>query len=97
MFRLRNVTSDTIALSFPNSCQVLPYITTPQVDRVVYLSGGAWGCLAVVTSLVLAPGAAHVTTVLVRASAQATDPAIPLLRGEYRAYARLGTIRFRVD
>src|SRR5436309_3420817 len=106
VFRLRNLSKDTITLSFQDSCQVLPYITTPRADEVVYPSGGAWGCLTVVTSLVLAPGAERVTAVLVRGAAQASYPAIALQPGEYRAYARLGhprfplrsrTIAFRID
>jgi hypothetical protein len=106
VFRLRNLGSDTIRLAFPDACQVLPYITTPRADEIVYPGGGAWGCLTVVTSLVLAPGAERVTTVLVRGGGQGTDPAVPLLPGEYRAYARLvhpqfplrsSTIPFRVN
>jgi hypothetical protein len=106
VFRLRNLSSDSIVLSFLSSCQVLPYITTPRADEVVYPSAGAWGCYAVLTNLVLGPGAEHVTTVLVHGGPQVTYPAIPLLPGEYRAYARLehadfplrsATITFRVD
>jgi len=106
VFRLRNVSRETVALSFPDSCQVVPYITTPRVDEVVYPSGGAWGCLTVITQLVLAPGAEHVTKVLVRGGAQPMNPAVPLVPGEYRAYARLEhpsfplrsvSIAFRVD
>ena len=106
MFRLRNVSRESVTLSFPDSCQVVPYITTARVDDVVYPSGGAWGCLTVITQLVLSPGAEHVTEVLVRGGAQPMNPAVPLVRGEYRAYARLEhpsfplrsvTIAFRVD
>ena len=89
VFRLQNLSSDTIVLSFLNSCQVLPYITTPRADQVVYPSGGAWGCYQVLTRLTLGPGAEHVTAVHVQGGAQATSPAIPLLPGEYRTYARL--------
>ena len=96
VFRLRNLSNDTITLSFPDSCEVLPYITTPRADEVVYPNGGAWGCFTVVTSLVLAPGAERVTAVLVRDAAQASYPAIALLPGEYRAYARLDHPRFPI-
>jgi hypothetical protein len=106
VFRLRNLGSDSIVLSFSNSCQVLPYITTPRPDEVVHPGGGSWGCYQALTSLALGPGAEHVTSVLVRGGAQASYPAIVLLPGEYRAYARLehrdfplrsATIAFRVD
>ena len=89
IFRLRNLGSDSIVLSFSNSCQVLPYITTPRPEQVVHPSGGSWGCYEVLTTLTLGPGAEHVRSVLVRGGAQASYPAIPLLPGEYRAYARL--------
>jgi len=105
VFTLRNLSRAPIVLSFLTSCQVLPYITTPRADQVVYPSDGGWGCYQVLTSLALGPGAEHVTTVLVR-GAQANGPAIALPPGEYRAYARLeqpdlplrsATIEFRVE
>jgi len=106
VFRLRNLSSDSIVLSFSDGCQVLPYITTPRPDEVVHPQGGSWGCYLALTSLALGPGAEHVTSVRVVGGAQATYPAIPLLPGEYRAYARLEhddfplrspTIAFRVE
>ena len=98
VFRLRNLTSDSIVLNFNDSCQILPYITTRHADQVVHPSGGDWGCYQVVMSLTLAPEAAETLTVLVRGGALATGPgglrqdrhpAIPLLPGEYLAFARL--------
>jgi hypothetical protein len=81
--------NESLVLTFSNTCQVLPYITTRRSDEVVYPSGGAWGCYDALTSLTLAPGAERVTSVLVRGGAQATYPAVPLLPGQYFAYARL--------
>ena len=89
VFRLRNLTSDSIVLNFNDSCQILPYITTRHADQVVHPSGGDWGCRQVLTSLTLAPEAAETLTVLVHGGAQASHPAIPLLPGEYLAFARL--------
>src|SRR6266511_2729617 len=89
VFRLRNVGTDSLVLNFSDTCQILPYITTPRSDQVVYPSGGAWGCFDALTSLTLAPGAEKVTSVLVRGGAQATYPAVPLLPSQYLAYARL--------
>jgi hypothetical protein len=89
VFRLTNVGRETVALSFPDSCQVVPYITTARLTDVVYPSGGQWGCLTVITQLVLAPGAEHVIKVLVQGGTQPMNPAVSLVPGEYRAYARL--------
>src|SRR5258706_4487037 len=57
VFRLRNLSNDTITLSFPDSCQVLPYITTPRAAEAGYPNGGPWGGFSAWTTLVLTPGA----------------------------------------
>ena len=88
VFRLRNVSSESLAFKFNTSCQVLPYITTRD-DAVVYPNGGEWGCYLVLTNFTLAPGTERVLTVLVHGGAQATDPGISILPGAYVAYARL--------
>lgn len=106
VFRLRNLGDDSLVLTFSNTCQILPYITTRRSDEVVYPSSGAWGCYEALTTLTLAPGAERVTSVLVRGGAQATYPGVPLLPGQYVAYARLehrdfplrsARVSFRVD
>jgi hypothetical protein len=89
VFSLRNMGNDTLVLRFNDSCQILPYITTAHGDAIVYPSGGAWGCYDALTSFTLAPGAERVTSVVVRGGAEATYPAVPLLPGQYVAYARL--------
>jgi len=89
VFRLRNLSDDSVVLTFNDSCQVLPYITTRRADQVVHPSGGAWGCFDIITTLTLAPRGERVTAVLVRGGAEAIHPAISLLPGQYRAYARL--------
>jgi hypothetical protein len=88
VFRLRNLSSDTVALTFSNSCQILPYITTRR-DQPVHPSSGDWGCYAAITGLTLAPGAEKAISVLVRGGAPGTYPGVPLLPGQYLAYARL--------
>ena len=106
IFRLRNLGSDSVVLTFSSTCQVLPYITTQRSDEVVYPSSGTWGCYQALTTLTLAPGAERVTSVLVRGGAQAIDATVPLLPGQYFAYARLehrdfplqsASVSFRVD
>ena len=94
-FRLRNVSTGAVALSFPTACQILPYITTP-TNQMVYPGGGAWGCLDVVTSFTLAPGATRELSVLVRAAAEPSAPAVSLVPGTYVAFARLENAQFRL-
>jgi len=89
VFRLRNVSHESLTLNFSNSCQIMPYITAGASDKVVYPGGGAWGCYLVLTSFTLAPGAERVVSVLVRGGEQATASGVPLLPGQYQAYAQL--------
>lgn len=89
VFHLRNLGADSVTLRFLNSCQILPYIATEEAEHMVYPSGGDWGCYEVLTSLTLAPGAEKTHTVLVRAGAQQSYPAVALLPGQYVAFARL--------
>ena len=88
VFRLRNVSNESLALNFNTSCQILPYITT-RGDAVVYPSGGEWGCYLALTNFTLAPGTERVLSVLVRGGAQASNPGVSILPGAYVAYARL--------
>ncbi len=106
VFRLRNVSHESLTLNFSDSCQILPYITAGAGDQVVYPSGGAWGCYLALTRFTLAPGAERVVSVLVRGGAQATDPGFPLQAGQYQAYAQLehpdfpvrsASVSFRVE
>jgi hypothetical protein len=91
MFRLSNVGAETLRLHFPSSCQILPYVVEQQRGAVVHPAGGSWGCLTVITSLTLAPGATRVVPLLLRGgmSAASNYPEVRLSPGAYFAYARL--------
>lgn len=89
-FVLLNSGTQTLRLTFGSGCPVLYYVKSASGAFVVP-SGGAWGCTAVITNLVLAPGEAHDVAVLLRGStAQASIfPGVPISPGEYAAYGEL--------
>lgn len=89
-FRLKNLTEETIRLDFGSGCQVTPFIE--HVDgRIVDPRDGSYACLAVLTSLTLAPHGEHVVTrdVFGGQFQIAIYTAVPLPKGRYRAYAML--------
>ena len=86
-FRLENVTTNDVELTFSSSCQISPYIS--QRGTVRYPSGGGWGCLAIPTTLALPAGGSVTREVLVRAADAAEYPVVALAPGEYLAYAKL--------
>ncbi len=87
-FELRNSTSNSVTLNFPDTCQLMPYITS-SYGLIVYPEGGGWVCATVITSLTLKPGEAKTLDVAVRAAATASYPDVALGPGSYRAYARV--------
>lgn len=103
---LANRNEFPVRLDFSSSCQVLPYVEGPD-GRVVYPYGGGWGCLAVLTSLELAPGEVKERVFKWTAQRSGRDPQTfrpvytPLPAGEYRAYVVLngsgerGTVTLR--
>lgn len=90
-FRLTNVGAETLRLGFGSSCQILPYVAEAPRQTVVHPAGGGWGCLAIVTSLTLEPGASRVVPLVLRGgtSTSYTGRELRLPRGQYYAYARL--------
>lgn len=90
---LRNLSAHLITVTFSSSCQILPYIRAQPSDTIVYPRGGEWGCLAVITELVLAPRAERHEALLIRGGT-GTDAGfrgIALERGEYRIHATLAS------
>jgi len=90
-FRIRNASTDRIALTFPSSCQVLPYIETASGTRA-YPAAGDWGCYAAITNLELAAGEERTIAIEVRGGAPqpAVTTGVPLQQGRYHAFALLG-------
>ena len=86
-FRLENVTTNDVELTFSSSCQISPYISLR--GAVTYPSGGGWVCAAVITKLALPAGGSVTREVFVRAADAAEYPVVALAPGEYVAYAKL--------
>lgn len=89
--RLRNRGTSTVTLDFPSSCQILPYIQAAGGSSV-FPTGGGWGCLTVITKLVLEPGEEVVQTLEIRGGTPAPtiSTGAQLAPGQYRAFAELG-------
>ena len=85
-FVLENSGSDTVNLTFSDSCQISPYIARSS-GPVVYPEGGSWMCATVVTHLSLPPHASKTVDLQLRAAAQASYPYVALAPGQYSAYA----------
>ena len=103
---LRNTTDSTVTLVFGEGCQLLPYIEGEEGDLI--FPRGGWGCVTVVSTLVLPPEATRSLELPVHGGApsQAIHAGASLPPGRYRAYGALGlppderlrsdTIAFRV-
>ena len=93
-FRLENHDATDLELTFPSSCQIMPYISLH--DAVIYPSGGGWGCATVITNLTVPAGGAVTREVLLRASPTAEYPFVPLGGGDYIAYAKLDSFQYHL-
>lgn len=90
-FILRNDGSDTLRMSFAMGCPTLPYIRHSLSSQIVYPRGGSWGCITVVSGVVLPPGTERVHDLAVHAGVQppAGFTGAALSPGQYGAYAEL--------
>ena len=89
---LTNRTDEPLVLTF-GGCQVLPYVHSAAGEMVV--PGGGWMCLAVMSSLEIAPRGTHTATFVwtgqrsLYQSGTVEPYSEPLPAGEYRAHAVL--------
>jgi hypothetical protein len=95
--KLQNTTAAPVALTFPSSCQVMPYVVERATGRIVGPSGGAWVCLTVITNLTLGPGETHTEVAHVRAATESRSPYITVPPGDYAIYAKLEDSTFRLQ
>jgi hypothetical protein len=95
--RLENVSMQTVALDFPSSCQLMPYVFSRSTGRMVLPTGGGWGCATVITSLTLGAGESHVQTVTFMVPGPAIDPLFPVPPGDYTMYARLEDTKYKLQ
>ena len=85
-----NPTATPITLTFSSTCQVLPYIWNSQ--RMVYPSGGGWGCGAAMTSLTIPARSSHARKVVVHGGvpAESSPSVVALNPGVHHGYLELG-------
>lgn len=98
MFTLRveNIGTTAVDLTFPSSCQVLPYFVDRATGQPVTPVGGGFACLTVITKQTLTPGQSFVRMHTVRAGVTPQPEAIVLPPGDYTIYARLEDSTFRL-
>lgn len=89
-FRLKNLTTNSVGLSFSDGCQISMFIEA-RGKGIIDPPGGVWGCTAAISSLLLAPNAEMIVTREIRGGAYQLGiyTSVPLPVGRYRAYATL--------
>jgi hypothetical protein len=94
--RVENIGTTVVDLTFPSSCQVLPYFVDRATGQPVTPVGGGHVCLTVITSQTLRPGQGFSQVYTVRAGSVGLPQAIVLPPGDYNIYARLEDSTLRV-
>ena len=91
MFTLKveNIGTTVVDLTFPSSCQVLPYFVDRATGQPVTPVGGGFACLTVITKQTLRPGQSFAQVHTVKAGTAPLSQAIVLPPGDYSIYARL--------
>jgi hypothetical protein len=93
---LTNNGSETLTLTFPSSCQVMPYIAERRTGRIVHPAGGSWACATVITTLTLVPGEARIEPVTV-ATVAAVPEIVQLPPGDYVIYAKVDEAKYHLQ
>lgn len=98
MFTLRveNIGAAVVDLTFPSSCQVLPYFVNRATGQPVTPVGGGFACLTVITSQTLRPGQSFSQVHTVKAGTAPMPQAIVLPPGDYSIHARLEDATLRL-
>ena len=94
--RVENIGTTVVDLTFPSSCQVLPYFVDRASGQPVTPVGGGFVCLTVITNQTLRPGEGFSQPYTVRAGSVALPQAIVLPPGDYTIHARLEDSTLRV-
>lgn len=94
--RVENIGTTAVDLTFPSSCQVLPYFLDRATGQPVTPVGGGFACLTVITKQGLDPGQSFAQMHTVRAGVTPRPEAIVLPPGDYSIYARLEDSTFRL-
>ena len=95
--RVENLALTTTALTFPSSCQVLPYFFDARTGQEVTPRGGPFACLTVITHVSLGPGETLPQSFVVRAGDVPLPGSIVLPPGDYQVRARLEDSTYRLS
>ena len=95
--RVENITPSVVDLTFPSSCQVLPYFVDRGTGQAVTPRGGGFACATVITHQTLAPGGSFSQVVTVTAGNDPLPGRIVLPPGNYGIYARLEDSTYKVQ
>ena len=87
--RVENVGATTTDLTFPSSCQVLPFFVDRRTGQAVTPRGGGFVCLAVITRQTLKPSESFSDVITVKSGDAPQGDTVVLPPGDYAIYARL--------
>ena len=94
--RVDNISTSVVNLTFPSSCQVLPYFSD-RAGRPVTPVGGGFACLTLITQQSLQPGAFFSRAFNVKPGTSADGPFVVLPPGEYTIRGRLEDTVYRLE
>ena len=92
---VQNVTSSAVDLTFPSSCQLLPYFVDRRTGQAVTPVGGGFACLTVIGRLTLQPSMSMAQVFMVKGGSAPEPNLIVLPPGDYAIYARLEDQQYR--
>jgi hypothetical protein len=94
--RVDNIGTAIADLTFPSSCQLLPYFVDRRTGELVTPRGGGFACLTVITHLTLRAGESFSRVITVTAGDAPRGQEVVLPPGDYAIYARLEDSVFRI-
>jgi hypothetical protein len=94
--RVENISDSVVNLTFPSSCQVLPYFRD-RAGRAVTPVGGGFVCLTVLTNQTLRPGASFGQTFTVKPGTSPESQYVVLPPGEYQVRGRLEDSVYKLE
>ena len=95
--RVENISPSVVDLTFPSSCQVLPYFVDRGTGQTVTPRGGGFVCATVITHQTLEPGGSFTSVVTVVAGNDPLAGRIVVPPGNYGVYARLEDSTYKVQ
>jgi hypothetical protein len=93
---LRNVTANPVELTFPTSCQLLPYFIDRRTGQTVTPIGGGVACATVITHLTVTPSVSAAQVFTVKGGTAPEPNVLVLPPGDYAIYARLEDQTYKV-